>query len=47
MDKSVNRGMFNKFENCKICAAGYQCDNSDFDFCIVEHNELPEIIKGS
>ena len=47
MDKSVNRGMFNKFENRKICAAGYQCDNSDFDFCIVEHNELPEIIKGS
>ena len=26
-----------------ICVAGYQCDNSDFDFCNVEHNELPVI----
>ena len=32
MDKSLNRGMFNKFESRKICVAGYQCDNSDFDF---------------
>ena len=23
--------------------AGYQCDNSDFDFCIAEHDELPVI----
>ena len=23
--------------------AGYQCDNSDFDFCIAEHSELPVI----
>ena len=37
MDKSLNRGMFNKFESCKICVAGYQCDNGDFDFCIAEH----------
>ena len=37
MDKSLNRGTFNKFESCKICVAGYQCNNSDFDFCIVEH----------
>ena len=43
MDKSLNRGMFNKFESRKICVAGYQCDNSDFDFCIAEHNELPVI----
>ena len=35
--------MFNKFESRKICKAGYQCDNSDFDFCIAEHNELPVI----
>ena len=35
--------MFNKFESRKICVAGYQCDTSDFDFCIVEHNELPVI----
>ena len=41
MDKSLNRGMFNKFESRKICVAGYQCDSSDFDFCIAEHNELP------
>ena len=44
MDKSLNGGMFNKFESHKICvAAGYQCYNSDFDFCIAEHNELPVI----
>ena len=43
LDKSLNRGMFNKFESRKICVAGYQCDNSDFDFCIAEHNELPVI----
>ena len=43
MDKSLNRGMFNKFESRKICVAGYQCYNSDFDFCIAEHNELPVI----
>ena len=40
MDKSLNRGMF---ESHKICVAGYQCDNSDFDFCIAEHDELPVI----
>ena len=40
---SLNRGMFNKFESRKICVAGYQCDNSDFDFCNAEHNELPVI----
>ena len=33
----------NKSESRKICVAGYQCDNSDFDFCIAEHNELPVI----
>ena len=43
MDKSLNREMVNKFESRKICVAGYQCDNSDFDFCIAEHNELPVI----
>ena len=43
MDKRLNRGMFNKFESRKICVAGYQCDNSDSDFCIAEHNELPVI----
>ena len=43
MDKSLNRGMFNKYESRKICVAAYQCDNSDFDFCIAEHNELPVI----
>ena len=34
MDKSLNRGMFNKFESRKICVAGYQCDYSDFDFAL-------------
>ena len=43
INKSLNRGTFNKFESRKICVAGYQCDNSDFDFCIAEHNELPVI----
>ena len=32
--------MCHKFESRKICVAGYQCDNSDFDFCNAEHNEL-------
>ena len=36
-------GTFHKFESRKICVAGYQCENSDFDFCIAEHNELPVI----
>ena len=35
--------VFKKFEGRKVCVAGYQCDNSDFDFCIAEHNELPVI----
>ena len=43
MGKSLNRGMFNKFESRKICVAGYQCDNSVFDFCIADHNKLPVI----
>ena len=43
MDKSLNKGMCNKFESRKICLAGYQCDNSDFDFCIADHNKLPVI----
>ena len=43
MDKSLNRGMLNKFESRKTCVAGYHCDNSDFDFCIAEHSELPVI----
>ena len=38
MDKSLNRGMLDKFESRKICVAGYQCDNSDFDFCIAERS---------
>ena len=43
MDKRVNRGMLNKFASRKICVAGYQCDNGDFDFYIAEHSELPVI----
>ena len=30
-----------KFESRKICVAGNECDNSDFDFCKAEHKELP------
>ena len=33
-----------KFESRKICVAGNQCDNSDFDFHNAEHKELPVII---
>ena len=43
MDKSLNRGMLNKFESRKIFVAGYQCGNCDFDFCTAEHSELPVI----
>ena len=32
-----------KFESRKICVAGNQCDNSEFDFHNVEHEELPVI----
>ena len=35
--------MCNKFESRKICVAGNQCDNSDFDFHNAEHRELPVI----
>ena len=33
-------GMFNKFESRKICVAGYQCDTSDFDFCIARTYQI-------
>ena len=32
-----------KFESRKICVAGNQCDNSDFDFHNAEDKELPVI----
>ena len=32
-----------KFESRKICVAGNQSDNSDFDFHNAEHRELPVI----
>ena len=32
-----------KFESRKICVAGNQCDDSDFDFHNAEHKELPVI----
>ena len=32
-----------KFKSRKICVADNQCDNSDFDFHNVEHEELPVI----
>ena len=43
MDKIWNRGMLNEFESRRICVAGYQCDNNDFEFCIADHSELPVI----
>ena len=32
-----------RFEIRKICVAGNQCDDSDFDFHNAEHKELPVI----
>ena len=32
MDKSLNKGMFNKFESRKICVAGYQSGASNDNF---------------
>ena len=32
-----------RFESRKICVAGNQCDDSDFDFHNAEHKELPVI----
>ena len=40
---SLNRRTCIKFESRKICVAGNQCDNSDFDFHNEEHKELPVI----
>ena len=40
---TLNRSMCIKFESRKICVAGNQCDNNDFDFHNAEHNELPLI----
>ena len=36
-----------RFESRKICVAGNQCDNSDFDFHTAEHKELPVIKLSS
>ena len=44
--KSLNRRMCIKSESHKICVAGNQCDNSDFDFHNAKHKELP-VIKVS
>ena len=43
IDKSLNRKMCIKFESRRICVAGNPCDNSDVDFHIAEHKELPVI----
>ena len=40
---SLNRRMCIGFDSRKICAAGNQCDDSDFDFHNTEHKELPVI----
>ena len=40
---SFNRTMCIRFESRKICVAGNQCDDSDFDFHHAEHKELPVI----
>ena len=40
---SLNRRMSIRFESRKICVAGNQCDDSDFDFHNAEHKELPVI----
>ena len=38
---SLNKKMCIGFEGRKICVAGNQCDDSDFDFHNAEHKELP------
>ena len=40
---SLKRRMCIRFESRKICVAGNQCDDSDFDFHNAEHKELPVI----
>ena len=40
---SLNRRMCIRFESRKICVAGNQWDDSDFDFHNAEHKELPVI----
>ena len=40
---SLNRRMCIRFESRKICVAGNQCDDSDFDFHNAEHKKLPVI----
>ena len=40
---SLNRRVRIRFESRKICVAGNQCDDSDFDFHNAEHKELPVI----
>ena len=40
---SLNRRMCIRFESRKICVAGNQCDNNDFDIYNAEHKELPVI----
>ena len=40
---SLNRRMCIRFESRKICVAGNECDDSDFDFHNMEHKELPVI----
>ena len=40
---SLNRRMCIRFESHKICVAGSQCVDSDFDFHNAEHKELPVI----
>ena len=36
-----------KFKSRKICVAGNQCDNSDFDFQDAEHKKWPVIKMSS
>ena len=40
---SLNRRMCIRFESSKICVAGNQCNDSDFDFHNAEHKGLPVI----
>ena len=47
IDKSLNRRMCIKFESRKICVAGNQCDNSDFDFHNAKHKKLLGIKTSS
>ena len=49
MDKSLNRGMFNKSESRNIYVAGYQCDHREptQSVCVADCSERSDFIISS